>query len=254
MIDWGAELAVVLTWLLVVTRLTTALMFSTLVGFAGLPSPVKLIFTLALSIPLAVSCVPVVLPSNDVNLVLMFGRELAVGAALGFGLHVIAAAIQFGGRILDNQIGFSAGVLLNPQTRSFEPLTGSLLLMVAGALFFAMDAHHSLLRGLAYSLSVTPPGMPTTLQFESLLAQFGLVFTFGLLVIAPIFMVLFAVDIAAAVASRSLPQFNIYFVALPLKAALGIFLLGLFAPAFEKVVTVLVTVIFGGWPAILGGG
>lgn len=252
MIDWRAELAVLLTWLLVATRLGTTLMFSTLIGFAGLPSSVKLISTLALSVPLTVSSVPVALPATDVDLVLMFGRELAVGAVLGFGLHVVAGAVQFGGRLLDNQIGFSAGVLLNPQTRSFEPLTGSLLLMVAGALFFAMDGHHSLLRGLAYSLKVTPPGMSASLQFEPLLAQFGLVFTFGLLVIAPIFIVLFAVDVAAAVTSRSLPQFNIYFVALPLKAALGIFLLGLFAPMFEKVMAVLVDVVFGGWPAVLG--
>jgi flagellar biosynthetic protein FliR len=50
-------------------------------------------------------------------------------------------------------------------------------------------------------------------------------FLLGLMVVLPVVLGLFAIDLGTAYASRSLPQANIYFVALPLKVMAGFALL-----------------------------
>ncbi len=69
------------------------------------------------------------------------------------------AATQVAGRVLDVQIGFSAGAVLNPATQNMSPLIGTLFGMVVIAVFLGMDGHHVLIKALALSAQNTPPGV-----------------------------------------------------------------------------------------------
>jgi flagellar biosynthetic protein FliR len=53
----------------------------------------------------------------------------------------------------------------------------------------------------------------------------GSQFLLGLMVVMPVMMGLFAVDVFVAIASRSMPQANIYFLSLPMKVAAVLVLL-----------------------------
>lgn len=251
--DFGIELGKVAVWLLVATRLGAMLLFAPLLGFATMPALVRLTVVLALSLALYPGVPEMLMPTEPVLLALLFLGEIVVGGAMGFGLLAIGGALSFGGRVLDYQIGFNAGSLLNPLTRSFEPLTGSILLALAGVLFFVLDWHHTLLRGASYSFTVLPPGHSGELQPEALIKQFGLVFAFGLSVVAPVFIILLATDIGIAVAARSLPQFNVYFVSLPLKIGMGLTLLALCSRPIQHAIVALFEAAFVEWPMLLGG-
>ena len=246
------QLVFLLTWLLVSTRLVAAIMLSTLMSLTAVPTLVRLVVSMALSLPLTLACPPIEIPTAPEAIILMFASEMVLGAAMGFALHVVAGAVLFGGRVLDNQIGFSAVALLNPQTKGFEPLTGSLLLAVATVLFFAMDWHHTVLLGLSKSFVLIPPGSEFRLGLSAILTQFGLVFVFGVLLVAPLLAVLLAIDMAIAVASRSLPQFNVFFLSLPLKAGVAIIVLALMTVPFQKVLSVLLEASLGQWSVLLG--
>ncbi|HZR33832.1 MAG TPA: flagellar biosynthetic protein FliR, partial [Nevskia sp.] len=60
---------------------------------------------------------------------------------------------------------------------------------------------------------------------EAVVSQSALLFAYGLALVMPVVVGLFLVDVTIAVVSRSMPQINIYFVALPLKVFAGLALL-----------------------------
>jgi len=106
--------------------------------------------------------------------------------------------------------------------------------------FFAVDGHHMLVRGIAYSLAQFPPGRTLAdLQAGAVVEQFGVVFAYGLMVVAPAVIVLLLLDVGLAIAARTMPQMNIFIVAMPLKVVVGVFTLALsmqyLAPALQRV-------------------
>ena len=94
---------------------------------------------------------------------------------------IMACAIVVLG-IMDRGHGyfFSIGTVFDPVTRAQSPLLGSALNMLALVLFFALDGHHMLMRGVAYSLQRVPPGsLPANWSVAPLVDQFGSMFVFG---------------------------------------------------------------------------
>ncbi len=152
--------------------------------------------------------------------------ELAVGALMAFGLFCAFAVFQVAGKLLDLQIGFSIGSVFDPATRTQMPLLGSMLHMLALALFFASDAHHLLLKGIAWSFHQVPPGSGLAeLNFDAIVAQFGLMFVLGLVLVAPVVLVLLLMDIGLGMISRTMPQLNIFVIGIPTKIAVGFLML-----------------------------
>src|SRR5690606_15966397 len=97
--------------------------------------------------------------------------------------------------------------------------------------FFAFDLHLDLYRMLVASTRVLPlgqarlPGDPA-----ALLGMLGSAFLLALMVVAPVVLGLLAVDAGIAYATRSMPQANVYFLALPLKIAMALLLLAATLP------------------------
>lgn len=223
--SFAADTGWLLALFLVATRVAGVLLFAPVLGFATLPGRIRLMFVLALStvLVMTLSATPVAAVSGAAGpFLLAVGRELLLGAAMGFGIVATFAAFMFGGRILDYQIGFGVATLFDPTSRVQSPLMGTFLSMLGAMLFLALDAHHTLIRALAYSLTAVPLG--TTHEFEPslLIEQFGLLFTYGLVLVAPPVMALALADLAVAFAARVMPQVSAYFVALPAKVFLGL--------------------------------
>src|SRR5262249_37272141 len=160
--------------------------------------------------------------------------ELVIGIAMVFGVFAAFGAFLFGGRLLDIQIGFGVANLFDPITRSQGPLIGT------GLNLLAVAVHHMLFRGIAYSLSRFPPGRSLTeLQPGAIVEQFGVVFAYGLMVVAPAVIILLLLDVGLSIAARTMPQMNIFIVAMPLKVVVGLLTLAFsmryLAPALERV-------------------
>lgn len=152
--------------------------------------------------------------------------ELLVGMAWSFGLMCAFGAFLFGGRLLDIQIGFGVATLFDPANRTASPLLGTALNLMALAIFFAVDGHHAVIRVAAASLATVPPGAGFEhLDFATLVASFGSMFVFGLAIVAPAVFTLLLLDVALGVVARTMPQMNIFIVAMPLKVAVGLLVL-----------------------------
>ena len=245
-IDPGWVTASLLLWL----RLA-ALFFMTplFAGFKG-PTAVLAILSLGLAGLLAAAWpnTRVLVGSSPGSLLIAGLGEVFVGMVLAFGVHTAFAAFGAAGRLIDLQIGFGAGATFDPVTRQDAPVLAAAFAVLAVVAFFAMDAHHALLRGVAFSITEVPPGsLPKAISPEAMVRQFGAVFTLALALIAPVFVVLLLLEAGLAVLSRVLPQMNIFFVGMPVKIMLGLGTLALAAPALPPVMARAYASIFVFW-------
>lgn len=154
--------------------------------------------------------------------------ELLIGLVFGLGFMLPNAALHTSGWLLDMQAGLGAATLFNPGSGSGESLLGHALMLAATVLFFTLDLHVLLFKGIASSQRWMPLGsVGLQVQPDAFFALLGSSFLWALMVVAPVLIGLFCVDLAVAYASRSMPQANIYFLALPLKVAVAMGLLAM---------------------------
>lgn len=211
--------------LLVTLRIAPFFVMTPVFGSAPAPALFRVVLTIALAAGIiAASGAILVSPLSGADQLVRYAiSEVVVGASLAFGLAAAFGAFLFAGRLLDFQFGFSLANLIDPATRTHAPLIGTALNLAAVTIFFVADGHLLVLRALAQSLEHFPPGRSLAdLNVAAVAAQFGTVFTVGLAVAAPALVAVFLLDVAFAIASRSMPQMNVFIIAIPFKTALGI--------------------------------
>lgn len=180
-------------------------------------------------------------------------HEMVVGAAMAAGLFAGFGAFHFGGRLLDSQIGFGIAGLLDIATRNNAPLLGSIFMMLAALIFFAVDGHLVMLRMLHMSFTRLPPGTElAALNIGALIAYFGSCFVFGFAIVAPVVLCLFMIDLGVAFMSRTMPQMNVFVMSLALKVIVGLIMLAITLPFAGGLIQTIFESIFNNWNQVLG--
>jgi flagellar biosynthetic protein FliR len=227
---------------LVALRLGPLFVLAPVFGGTAVPVRLRVFLALAFATMLAslINVQAASIPASPGGFLGAAAAELFVGIALVFGLFAAFGAFLLGGRLLDFQIGFGIANLIDPATRSHAPLLGTALNLLALAVFLAVDGHHMIIRGFAWSLEHFPPGRPLAeLDPSAVAAQFGVMFAYGLVIVAPAVFALLLLDVALAVVARTMPQMNIFIVAMPLKVFVGLLMLALsvryMLPAMRKI-------------------
>lgn len=249
------ETAWIAAVLLVSIRIGTVFIMTPVLGSMQLPGRVRVVLILALTATLvsAGGARMLAVPVQLGDLVLAALGELMLGGLLAFGLFAGFAAFLFGGRLLDMQMGLGVASLIDPATRSQAPLIGTLFNMLAVMVFFALDGHHMLVRGLAYSLERFPPGaFLGRFDVTAVVAMFGSMFTFGFALVAPVVFALFLIDVGLAIMSRTMPQVNIFVLAVTIKIFVGLVILALSVRYVAPLMQRIFAAMFAYWTGVLG--
>jgi flagellar biosynthetic protein FliR len=249
------DTAVLVTILLVSIRFGAVFLLSPLFTLANIPVQFRVLFILGFSliIILGLNAKIVVMPTGLGELLSMAVHELLIGGLFAFGIFAAFGAFLFGGRILDFQMGFGVANLIDPATNTQNPLVGTVLSYMAIMAFFLINGHHMILRGLAYSLEKVPPGVPFSgINLSALVAQFGVMFIYGLAVVAPAVIALLFIDVGMAFAARTMPQVNMFIVGIPLKIFVGLTVLAISINYMSPLLEKLYASIFQYWEQVLG--
>ncbi|MDH5230843.1 MAG: flagellar biosynthetic protein FliR [Gammaproteobacteria bacterium] len=226
--DFQIESNTLLTLFLISVRVSVLFLFSPVFSFGQVPHQVRYLFAYSLAFFLFVSLgiQPVSSPNQLSGVLDLILFEFFIGFMLAFGVLVAFSAYLFGGRILDMQMGFAVASLVDPVTKNQNPLIGTLLYSVGIVTFLALDGHHQLIRGLAYSFSKMPPGSGfEQLTLSPLIQYAGIMFFHGVMMVIPVIISLLLVDFLMAYMARTMPQVNMFIMSLPIKILLGIFVL-----------------------------
>lgn len=206
-------------------RLLPLLVVAPISSFRRVPLLVRMVLTLSLALVMASGLHQ---PSPVEFKLAFLATEFFIGMALAFSFHVISAAAQTMGNVLDMQIGFAAGALFDPNTEQSASPTAELMAMLVAVSLVLLNFHHEILLAFAHLTNILPPGS-VIIWSEGWIKILGINFVLAFVVFSPVILAVWFVDVAIAFVSRSLPQAQIYFVGLPLKIFIGILALAWFA-------------------------
>jgi len=255
MIDWSGPVpAGLVSYLLVSMRMAGVLLLAPPLSSMAVPVLVRGAIVLGLSAavwPAVAASVPAELPWPALASAAVL--EFATGALMALGVNIGFAAFAIGARILDVQIGFGIGQVLDPATRLRMPVLSAAFVLFAPVLFVLADCHHVMLRAVARGLERFPLGTPWTAEAASH-AVWPLVqgmFTLGLAMVAPVVFCLVLVELALGVIARNLPQMNVFILGIPIKVLSGLAALGAWMAAATAPMTRVFEAIFRSWEASL---
>lgn len=219
---------------LILGRLTPLFLASTVSPMGHFPAMVRLVLLMTLSVSLTLLHFNAAAPLSNGEWLFAMASELMLGALLLLGLQLVYAAWQIMGRVLDMQIGFAAAGVVDPVTNNNDPLLGYLFTLLLSLAVFVTNTHHDLLQALHTGFVVLPPGTwHGQLQMPQVMAYLASHMVIAFLLFGPVLLGLWLLDIFNGVIAKTMPQMNVYFVMLPLKIGLGLYLLSLAATQFK---------------------
>ncbi len=158
--------------------------------------------------------------------------EVLLGITIGLAVNLIFAGIQMAGQLAGYQMGMALANVMDPNSSIQIPILAQFNQMFALLIFLTINAHHWFLRALADSYRLVPPfGFQFSNSLMDQIVQIGgSMFVIALKIGAPIIAVLLLTSIAFGLIARTVPQMNVFFVAMPLKIFVGLLFLGLSLP------------------------
>ncbi|HPP07445.1 MAG TPA: flagellar biosynthetic protein FliR, partial [Syntrophorhabdaceae bacterium] len=101
--------------------------------------------------------------------------------------------------------------------------------ILAIMVFFSMDCHHAIIKGMFLSFKEIPLGYMALNSnlFNYLITSTGKIFSVGLKISAPITVTLFIVELSLGLLSRLIPQINVFIEGLPVKILITMVVLSL---------------------------
>jgi flagellar biosynthetic protein FliR len=250
----SVEIAWIVTVALIALRIGGALAMTPVFSVAGVPGNFRVLFIVGLSVMLMAGLTVKPLPAVVTlgQLLTAAVTEIVVGMSLAFGIFTAFATFQLAGRLLDIQLGFGIASLIDPATRTSAPLLGTFLNMLALAVFFAIDGHHLIISGIAFSLEQIPPGTALReIDGAAMMAQFGAMFVYAAALSAPVMVVILLIDIVMSVIARTMPQVNVFIVGLPLKIFVGLIVLAISLRSMAPVMKDIFEQFFNYWQIVL---
>jgi len=244
--------------LLLATRIAAVLLLTPVLHAVAIPGLVRVLIVIAISCVLALpfgAQAPVEIADTGA-LVTALLREAFVGATLGLGVLLAFAGFSLAGRLIDIQIGFGMAQVFDPLTRSRLPIVSAVFGLLAAVFFFAVDGHHALLRGIAFSVERFPlgAGVGAASAAETIVRQGAGLFTLGFALAAPIVLGLLLVEFVLGVISRNLPQLNMLVLGIPAKILVGLVALSAWATGFGEPARRLYQGIYQAWSTWFSSG
>jgi flagellar biosynthetic protein FliR len=161
---------------------------------------------------------------NAVTFGLGIAAEVILGFAIGLAVKAIFAGIQLAGKLAGYQMGLAIANVLDPASSVQVPLISQVYNIVAMLIFVVINAHHWLLQALIESFRLVPPfGFQMNSSFIDYLVHLTAnIFVIAIKVGAPVIVVLLITSVALGLIARTVPQMNIFIVAIPLKIVVGL--------------------------------
>jgi flagellar biosynthetic protein FliR len=156
-------------------------------------------------------------------LVTLVLREVLIGAALAMSVRLLIAGAELGGHLTGFQMGLSYAALVDPQSGVRNNVLAALYGSLALLILLLINGHHDVLRALATSYEALPIGSgAVAADLAELVARmFGLMFTLGVRLAAPIVITLLLVEIALGAMARVAPTLNLMVTAAPIRLLVG---------------------------------
>lgn len=228
---------------LAVVRATAFIVIAPPFSYNAIPLRIKGMLALGLGLAMSNRVAAGHEVSDTGEFVLAVVLEIVTGAALGFLVYLVFAAVQSAGSLIDLFGGFSMAQAFDPQSMVNGAQFTRLFQMTCLALLFASDGYQLIIGGLARSFDAIPLGGGIDLSHpaNAMVGALSQMFLAAVQIAGPLLVILFLADAGLGLLTRVAPALNAFALGFPLKIMLTLSLGGLVLMALGPVVASLVT-------------
>ncbi len=209
-------------------------------GFSTSYVPIRARLSIALAICLIVT--PVIhdkippLPPQAFELLKEVFFESTIGVFYAFFMRMMVSAVDLAGEKISMALSFSNAQAFDATTDNQSMLVTSLMSYTVILIMFATNTHYLMIEGIIESYDLFKPGMPLPVDdFVTFLSEtMNESFIIGFRISAPFIIFSIILYGCMGLISRLMPQFQIFFLMLPLQVYLG---LSLFMITFPVIMT-----------------
>ncbi len=215
--------------LFMIVFVRTSMIFATAIFFnnRSIIAPVKAALILIISfllfpvLPTANWIIPGELPGFLIFLL----QEMVVGILIGYAIVILFMAIELAGRLLSFQMSFSMASTFDPTFGEQIDLVGAFLVFFSTLIFLLLGGDHLVLKTLAISFVMLPPGQVATggNLIQLLIKLLNNAFLTGFKLASPAIVILLLVDLVLGIVGKASSKMQIFFLGMPLKVAVGLF-------------------------------
>jgi flagellar biosynthesis protein FliR len=219
-----------LVYFLVFARVGAMVMLLPGIGDAGVPPRVRLGLALAISFaltPTLATFYPANIPNDTLGLGVLLIRETVCGIAIGSAARIIMAALQVGGNLIATQTGLAFAQTVDPTQHQAGAIVGNFFSLLGVTMIFVTDLHHLGIEAIQGSYRMLPPGgdLPAGDMAELAVRLVSGTFVLGLELATPFLVFGFVVTASIGLLARLMPQFQVFFVAMPINILAGFLLM-----------------------------
>jgi len=225
---YGLSIEQFIGFVLVFLRISATISVGPVLGSQSIPPQIKVFFSLFLTI--------VFLPmiKVDAGLTGLGMRELAplaikevfLGLFLGFNAKLIFESFQIAGRLISAQMGLGMANLIDPESGAPVTPIGNIYSMLAIVFFLSFNGHHFVISALYKSFDLSPVSSLRMISIagqQKMLSILNELFVIGVKLAAPSIATLFLIEACMGIMARIVPQMNIFFIGLPIRLGVGLF-------------------------------
>lgn len=222
---------------LIMMRMSGFILLNPVLGRRNIPAQVKSGFVFVLTLLVySMSVEEAFEPASTIEFGFLLIKEFAAGYAVGYVMQLFFFIVNFGGYVIDFQMGLSMATVYDPQNNAQMPVTGSLLQTWMMLLFFAVDGHLVLMKIMTTSAEIIPyGGVIITRNLSSRMIELFLqCIEMGVRLALPMLAAEFLVEMGVGIMNKAVPQISIFVINIQMKLIVGLgLLLILFSPIGE---------------------
>jgi flagellar biosynthetic protein FliR len=170
--------------------------------------------------------------NEPLSLILGLTSEVAVGLIIGLTIQLLFTGVQLAGQMGGFQMGLAIANVVDPNSSLQIPLLAQFLNLFTMMLFLSLNIHHYFIKAMVEGFELIPPWGA---HFNGDLFRLVMHLTANAFIIAvkvgaPVMVSLLLTSVALGLMARTVPQMQIFIVAMPLKILLGLIFMGVSLP------------------------
>lgn len=232
MIDLSFSYDELLTYLLILVRVTCFIYAAPFFSMGNTPNRVKIclgVFVSYLTYQIMLPIEPLEY-STILEYSVIVLKEAMVGLIIGFGANICMAVVNFTGTIVDMESGLAMATLFDPQTKQETSISGVLYQYSMSLMLIVSGMYRYLLKALVETYTLIPVNkavFDSEHLLNSMVKFMGNYMIIGFRICLPIFCAMILLNAILGIMAKVSPQMNMFAVGMQLKilVALGILLL-----------------------------
>lgn len=221
---------VAIAFVLILCRTTAWTVTLPAIGGRGISSYGRIALSIGLALFLStVSTTTTAVPDRTGGLIAAALTEVLVGLTLGWMVTLALAGVEASGVLIDFFGGFSSATIFDPVSGQSAAVFARLHTVALALLLVVSPALHGLIRGFALSYQAVPLGAVPDFNtgiWSAVASATSNILVAAVAISAPVLGALLLAEAGLALASRFVPQANVFFLGLPVKSLVTLTVVG----------------------------